>query len=117
MVAGALLGLLMVFCLCGWIRCGIQGVTAAAVAVATCAGAVAAARLIERVFQAPGLEPYRVVGGTLMRMSIPLVMCAIVHGNDRGALVEAGFAYYLLPAYLMVLILETWLTLSHVRAS
>jgi hypothetical protein len=114
-VFGAMLGLLMVLCLCGFLRSGAAGATAAAVAVATCGMALTAARVIEHVFQAPGMEPYRVLGGSLMRISIPLVTCAVVFGNHRGALVDAGFAYYLLPAYLMVLVLETWLTLARVQ--
>lgn len=111
LTAAVLLGVLVVFCLCGGLRFGVGGMKVAAVAVATCGFALVAGRVVEQFLHGPEMAHYRFLGGVLPRMIIPLLTCAMIYRDGRGALVDAGFVYYLLPVYFIVLGLETWLSL------
>jgi len=115
-VAATMLGLLLVLTVCGWLRCGEEGAVAAGVAVVTCGFALAAGRVVVLVLRGPQMGHIQAIGGMLLRMAIPLLICAVVYSGGRGPLVEGGMVYYLLVTYCIVLALETWLALEQAHA-
>lgn len=106
------LGLLAITLPAGWWSRGTDGLVAAGTAVGVC-GLAGLAALVggalwfsrpDQVWQQLGL-------GLGLRMTIPLAVgLAVLKGVPR--LERAGFAYYLLAAYLVTLGVDTWLTVA-----
>lgn len=88
------------------------GAISAAVAWATCvvAGLVAQGVVGARGEAGGGM---RLIAGMAARMGIPLAACLIVC-LQRGPLAQAGFVYYLLAYYFVMLIVQTVVLLGSV---
>ena len=110
-VAVLVLGLL---CLtCSW--AGFAVPTAILLAIVTCAGAVFLSRLFNRLIYGDRLDPmYCTLIGMFLRMALPLGLCMAL-AISRSTLLDAGFAYYLIASYLVVLALDVGITLAQIR--
>jgi hypothetical protein len=89
-----------------WYCSGSAGAVAAAVALLFCLLGGLVALVLSDVFRGPQMVLQRVLLGTLLRMGIPLGMTLMVYVRG-GPLVEAGFAYYVVVFYLVMLAVET----------
>jgi len=92
--------------------CGWQGVGSALVACGTCCGAGLAALGLVRRRDDPRQMQSRVLWGMLPRTGIPLAVVLIVRMSD-GPMAKAGFIYYILAFYFVMLFTETLLLIGH----
>ena len=100
----AVFGLLTVAYLLG----GYWSLVAALLAFAVCGFAVIAHRLLFlMVFGDRIAAAYCTLGGMLLRMALPLGVCLILAIN-RSPLLDAGFAQYLIAAYLIALSVDVF---------
>ena len=98
-----------------WFLDGSVGLLASGFAIAVCllAGWLA---LIVTSLIAPPQNPVAHVGvGMAVRMSLPLVACLLVVRRP-GSLNDAGFAWYLIIAFLLGLLLETVMSVGQLKS-
>ena len=84
----------------------LWGVLSAAVAGGTCCVGGLLALWLVRFFPGPQSLMSRVLVGIFARTGVPLLVCAMVYVQG-GRLSEAGFVYYLLAFYFVMLVVET----------
>jgi hypothetical protein len=89
------------------------GVWSAIVACGTCCGGGLVALGLARLYAGPANLLSRVLTSMLARTGVPLLVCGIVYFQG-GRLAEAGFVYYLLAFYFVVLVVETVLLVGDV---
>jgi hypothetical protein len=89
---------------------GSMGLTAAALAAATCLAGAVVALLASQVLVGPGLALASLLVGMTARMAIPLVCGLVIHLHG-GPLADAGILYYLVMFYPVTLAAETLLSL------
>jgi len=94
----------------GLATAGPMGAAAALAAGGICLFSGVVALLVAELCRVPELFLWGVLGGMGVRMALPLAAAALVHYRAEG-LANAGFMYYLVPFYLIVLVTETVLTL------
>lgn len=98
-----------------WMLDGSLGLLASALATLIClvAGWLA---LVVTSLLAPPQNPMAHVGiGMALRMSLPLIAClAVVQRSE--ALESAGFAWYLIVAFLLGLLLETVMAVGQIKS-
>jgi len=94
-----------------WLLDGVAGLTALGFATFVCfvAGLLA-------LVATPGMVPadrpaVHAVLGMGLRMSLPLVVCLMVTQREPG-MVDAGFAWYLVGAFMIGLLIETAMSLG-----
>jgi len=84
----------------------LWGALSAAVAWGTCCVGGLLALWLVRFFPGPQSLMSRVLLGMFARTGVPLLVCAMVY-IQGGRLAEAGFVYYLLAFYFVMLVVET----------
>jgi len=94
----------------GYAVSGTQGVATAAVAVGVCFASGLIALVVTHLFTQAGQFLWGVLAGAGIRSVLPLVALALVH-LLVPLLENAGFVYYLVFFYLLVLGVETKLSL------
>lgn len=96
----------------GWWSRGADGLGAACAAVGVCGLAGLAALVAGGLWFSRPDQVWQQLGlGLGLRMTVPLAVgLAVLKGVPR--LERAGFAYYLLAAYLVTLGVDTWLTVA-----
>jgi len=94
----------------GLAAAGPMGAAAALAAGGICLFSGLVALLLAELCRSPELFLWGVLGGMAIRMVLPLGAAALVYYRVEG-LANAGFVYYLIPFYLIVLATETVLTL------
>ncbi len=82
------------------------GAASAAVAWMTCFVSGLVALGLVRLFNGPNSVVPQVLLGMFPRMGIPLAVCMVAYLKG-GALVDAGFVYYILVFYFVTLVVET----------
>ena len=98
-----------------WFLDGSLGLLASGLAVAVCllAGWLA---LMVTTLLAPPQSPVAHVGvGMAVRMSLPLAVCLLIVRRP-GGLNDAGFAWYLIIAFLLGLLLETAMSVGQLKS-
>ncbi len=85
---------------------GLDGVISAGVAFAVCFAAGLLAMGIVFCFPSSEQVVYQVLLGMLPRMGLPLIACMVIYFLQRP-LFEAGFVYYILAFYFVMLAVET----------
>ena len=94
---------------------GYWSLVAAFLAIFVCGFAVIAHRLLfSLVFGDRIAAAYCSLGGMLLRMALPLSVCLILEMN-RSPLLDAGFAQYLIAAYLIVLSVDVTQTVFKLK--
>ena len=85
---------------------GYQSVAAAFLAFNICALAVIANRLLALFLFKNRLAPaYCTLSGMLLRMALPLSLCVALAWR-QSPLIEAGFGYFVIASYLIVLAID-----------
>ena len=85
---------------------GYQSLLAAFLAFNVCALAVIANRVLALFFFKNHLAPaYCTLSGMLLRMALPLSLCLALAWK-QSPLLEAGFGYFLIVSYLIVLAID-----------
>lgn len=95
--------------LIGFSSAGPAGVTAAGTAAAVCWFAASVALCLAALVQGPQAALATLVFGLVFRMGFPLAMFAWLRRFSE--LTDAGFVWQLAFFYLLMLAVETWLTL------
>ena len=98
---------------CDW--AGLAVPTAILLAIVTCVGAVFLSHLFNRLIYGDRLDPmYCSLLSIFLRMALPLSLCMAL-ALSGSTLLDAGFAYYLIVSYLVVLSLDVGITLAQIR--
>ena len=85
---------------------GYQSLLAAFLAFNVCALAVIANRVLALFFSKNRLAPaYCTLSGMLLRMALPLSLCVALAWR-QSPLIEAGFGYFVIASYLIVLAID-----------
>jgi hypothetical protein len=100
----------------GWLASGRLGTLAAALAAGVCLLAGWLALLATAAAAPPDKPAAHVLLGMMVRMSLPLLVCLIITRQDN-ALARAGFAWYLVGAFLWGLALETAISVSQLAVA
>lgn len=90
---------------------GTAGWQSAGLAVGVCLCASLLALLVTSLVAPPNRPASHVLVGMLIRMSLPLLACLMVT-EQNGELARAGFAWFLIVAFLWGLLLETLFSVS-----
>lgn len=109
-----LTGYLAVVAPIAWLLADRSGLVAAVVATVICLAAACFALLLTTLVAPPEKPTAHVLVGMAVRMGLPLFACLLV---TQGAqqLVNAGFVWYLLGAFLLVLLLETLMAVGQLQ--
>ena len=91
---------------------GADGVKASLLAALVCLIAGAVSLVVTALVAPPEKAAAHVLVGMMIRMSPPLFVCVLVQ-QQGGALVEAGFPWFLVGAFLWGLGLETLFSVGH----
>ena len=89
---------------------GADGLLAAGVAVAIVLLAGMGALAVNELCRSPEMVIPRVLGGMMLRMGVPLAAAMAIYYRG-GPIAGAGFIYYLLVFYFVMLVVETVITL------
>lgn len=89
---------------------GADGLLAAGVAAAIVLLAGIGALAVNELCRSPEMVIPRVLGGMMLRMGVPLTAAMAIYYRG-GPIIDAGFIYYLLVFYLVMLVVETTITL------
>ena len=95
---------------------GGSGLTALALATFVCLGAGWLAMGLTTLIAPPEKAAAHILSGMGIRMGVPLLVCLFVTQNDPH-MTEAGFAWYLIPAFLLGLAVETAMSVGQVKAT
>jgi hypothetical protein len=99
-----------------WLLRGGAGVIAAGLATLVCLLSAWVALLVTSLLAPPG-KPAAYVGvGMAFRMGVPLGVCLLVL-QRYDELVKAGFAWYLIAAFMVGLLLETLMAVGELKSS
>lgn len=98
-----------------WLAGGSSGVVAAAVAMLICLAAGASALLLGSLLKAPELVLHRALITMLPRFGIPMGCCMALFTSNRN-MVDAGLSVYIVIFFLVMLAVETGLTVADVSA-
>jgi hypothetical protein len=102
LVVGGLLGAI------AYSRYGVAGVAAAAIAVAACHLGTVAALVYGETARAFSGHPLHIIAAMGFRFLLPMAACVVAAANQSWVL-QAGFAYWLLAAYLVLMTSQVWL--------
>ena len=94
----------------GWATHGWSGLGASALALGVCFFGALAAFCVSAAMQGPTRAMVSLLLGMSLRMGVPLASALVVEIRG-GPLAGAGFVYYLLLSYLVMLGVETVLSL------
>lgn len=114
LVCGALLLTALIVVPCGFVARGWAGVLSASVAGATCLVGGLLAWMLVGMLNGPNNMMPRVLLGMFPRMGLPLAACMVVY-LQNGELAAAGFVYYILAFYFVILVVETVLQVSDLQ--
>lgn len=114
LVCGSLLLAALVIVPCGYVAHGWAGVFSASVAGATCLVGGLLAWMLVGLLNGPSNMVPRVLLGMFPRTGLPLAVSMVVYLKG-GALAEAGFVYYILAFYFVILVVETLLQVSDLQ--
>ena len=89
---------------------GANGLLAAGVAAAIVLLAGMGALAVNEFCRSPEMVIPRVLGGMMLRMGVPLAAAMAIYYRG-GPITDAGFIYYLLAFYFVMLVVETIITL------
>ena len=89
---------------------GTNGLLAAGVAAAIVLLAGMGALAVNEFCRSPEMVIPRVLGSMMLRMGVPLAAAMAIHYRG-GPITDAGFIYYLLAFYFVMLVVETIITL------
>jgi hypothetical protein len=98
-----------------WWLHGSLGLIAASLATAVCLVACWLALVVTELLSESRQASVPLLVGMLIRMSLPLLTCLLVT-RRQPQLTEAGFAWYLIGAFLIGLLLETVLVVGQLKA-
>lgn len=114
LVCSSLLLAALVVVPCGYLARGWAGVLSASVAGATCLVGGLLAWMLVGLLNGPSNMVPRVLLGMFPRMGLPLAACMVVY-LQNGALAAAGFVYYILAFYFVILVVETILQVGDLQ--
>lgn len=97
-----------------WLHGGL-GFVAASLATAVCLAACWLALVLTELMADAAQPAVALLVGMMIRMSVPLMTCLLVTLR-KPQLNEAGFAWYLIGAFLIGLMLETVLAVGQLKA-
>ncbi len=98
----------------GYVAYGWAGVLSASVAGATCLAGGLLAWVLVGMLNGPSNMVPRVLLGMFPRMGLPLAACMLVY-LQNGRLAAAGFVYYILAFYFVILVVETVLQVGDLQ--
>ncbi len=98
-----------------WFLHGVLGLQASGLATSVCLGAGCLALLVVQPFSPAQHAMAHLAAGMAVRMGLPLLVCLLV-AQRPGGLNDAGFAWYLLAAFLLGLLLETAMAIGQLKS-
>jgi hypothetical protein len=98
-----------------WAFGGVRGVQASALATLVCLVAGSLALLVVHQFRPAQHALAHLFAGMAIRTGLPLLICLLVV-RQGGGLQDAGFAWYLLVAFMWGLLLETAMAVGQLNS-
>lgn len=98
-----------------WGLRGVRGLQASAVATLVCLVAGSLALLVVQAFRPAQYALAYLCVGMAIRTGLPLLVCLLVV-RQGGGLHDAGFAWYLLVAFMLGLLLETAMAVGQLKS-
>lgn len=98
-----------------WRLHGGMGLIAAGLATVICLAACWLALVVTELMADNAQPAVPLLVGMMIRMSLPLIACLLVT-QRQPQLTDAGFAWYLIGAFLIGLLLETVLAVGQLKA-